>query len=404
MHVLDILKERGFIKQVTFEEDLYKKFENETVTFYVGVDPTADSMHIGHCIPIYAMAHLQRAGHNPIALMGGGTAMVGDPSGRTDLRKMLAREDIAANVAKIQRQLGLFLDFEGEHAAKVENNADWLLDLNYVDFLRDIGAHFSVNRMLTAECYKSRMEQGLTFLEFNYMLMQSYDFLVLYQKHGCSLQIGGDDQWSNILAGADLIRRKERGEAFALTFNLLLTHDGVKMGKTQKGALWLDPEKCSPYDFYQYWRNIDDQDVKTCLSLLTFLPMDEVNRLSSLPGEQINEAKKALAFEVTRQIHGEEAAKKAEETAASLFGGGGDIAPTTEIPSDMLEGLTLATLMQHIGLVKSSGELRRLIAQGGVSVNDEKAIDAYLPITREMLEGEGILIRKGKKIYHRAKL
>nr|HML47212.1 tyrosine--tRNA ligase [Clostridia bacterium] len=305
MHILDLLKERGFLAQITFEDDLYKLLEKESVTFYVGFDPTADSLHIGHYIPIMAMAHMQRAGHRPIALMGGGTAMIGDPSGRSDLRTMLTVDDIDQNVRSIRRQMERFLDF-GEGKAIIANNADWLRHLNYVEFIRDIGVHFSVNRMLTAECYKQRMEKGLTFLEFNYMLMQGYDFLELFHRYGCRLQLGGDDQWSNILAGADLIRRKEQEDAFAMTFKLLLTSEGIKMGKTAKGALWLDPEKVSPYEFYQYWRNVDDADVGKCLALLTFLPMEEVNRLAALKDNEINEAKRVLALEATALVHGRE--------------------------------------------------------------------------------------------------
>ena len=311
MHILDMLKERGFIAQVTFEDDLYKALEREPMTFYVGFDPTADSLHVGHYIPIMAMAHLQRAGHRPIALCGGGTAMIGDPSGKSDMRKMMSRETIAQNVLGIQKQLSRFLDFSDGKALMV-NNGDWLLNLNYIDFLREVGALFSVNRMLTAECYRRRLETGLTFLEFNYMLMQSYDFLQLFKNHGCRLQVGGDDQWSNMLSGADLIRRKEHEDAFALTCKLIMTHDGKKMGKTEKGALWLDAQRTSPYEFYQYWRNVGDQDVERFLALLTFLPMDEVRRLGALQGCEINEAKKVLAFEVTKLVHGEEEARKAD--------------------------------------------------------------------------------------------
>ena len=309
--VYDVLKERGFIAQCTYEEDLQKALENEKVTFYVGFDPTADSLHIGHYIPIMAMAHMQKFGHRPIALVGGGTAMIGDPSGKTDMRKMMTREMVDANASAIKKQLSRFISFDDDKAIMADN-ADWLLGLNYVEFIRDIGAHFSVNRMLTAECYKQRLERGLTFLEFNYMLMQSYDFLMLNQKYGCTVQMGGDDQWSNMLSGADLIRRKERKDAFAMTFKLLLTHDGKKMGKTVAGALWLDPKKTSPYDFYQYWRNVDDEDVEKCLALLTFLPMDEVRELGALEGSEKNKAKRVLAYEVTKLVHGEEEANKAQ--------------------------------------------------------------------------------------------
>lgn len=402
MHILDVLKERGFVAQVTFEEDLYKQLEEPT-TFYVGFDPTADSLHIGHYIPIMAMAHMQRAGHRPIALMGGGTGMIGDPSGKSDLRKVLTVEDIDHNVESIKKQMSRFLDFS-EGKAMIANNADWLRNLNYIDFMREIGVYFSVNRMLTAECYKKRLEKGLTFLEFTYMLMQSYDFLELYRRYGCRLQLGGDDQWSNMLGGADLIRRKERQDAFALTFQLLLTHDGRKMGKTEAGALWLDADRTSPYDFYQYWRNVDDQDVQKCLALLTFLPMDEVRRLGALKDSGINEAKKVLAFEVTKLVHGEEEAGKAQEAAASLFGGGalsGSV-PTTEITAAQLaEDARVTTLAFLCGLCSSKGEARKLVQGGGLTIGEEKVTDVNAVLTAEQIGGEGVLMRKGKKSYHR---
>ena len=408
-NAMDILRERGFIKQVTFEDDLYKAFDEGMVTFYTGFDPTADSLHIGHYIPIMAMAHLQRAGHRPIALMGGGTGMIGDPSGKSDLRKVLTVEDIDNNVAHIKAQMARFLDFDESkpNSALIVNNADWLRDLNYISFLRDVGALFSVNRMLTAECYKQRLERGLTFLEFNYMLMQSYDFLELNHRYGCILQTGGDDQWSNMLSGADLIRRKDGKDAFALTFQLLLTHDGRKMGKTEKGALWLDPNKCSPYDFYQYWRNVDDADVKKCLGLLTFLPMDEVNRLGSLEGSAINEAKRVLAYEVTRNVHGEEEALKAQQAAEALFGGGATAGsvPTTELTAaDLAEENRLLALVARCGLCKSNGEARKTMQAGGLYIGEEKITDVEFRVTPEMLDGEGLLIRKGKKAYHLFKL
>ncbi len=402
MHILDILKERGFVAQVTFEEELYEQLKEPT-TFYVGFDPTADSMHIGHYIPVMAMAHMQRAGHRPIALMGGGTAMVGDPSGKTDLRRMMTPETIQHNVDGIQRQMARFLDFS-DGKAIIENNADWLLKLNYVEFLREIGVHFSVNQMLTAECYKQRMEKGLTFLEFNYMLMQGYDFLELFRRHGCRLQLGGDDQWSNVLAGADLIRRKEREKAFALTFKLLLTSEGVKMGKTEKGALWLDPEKTTPYEFYQYWRNVDDADVQKCLALLTFLPMDEVLRLGALEGSEINEAKRVLAFEVTKLIHGEDEAEKAQQAAAALFGGGalqGSV-PTTEITRAALsEDSRVTSLLALCGLAKSRGAARKLVEQNAVSVGDAKITDVDACVSAEDIPADGLMLRVGKKSYHR---
>ena len=405
-NALDILRERGFVKQVTFEDDLYKAFDEGMVTFYTGFDPTADSLHIGHYIPIMAMAHLQRAGHKPIALMGGGTGMIGDPSGKSDLRKVLTVEDIDNNVAHIRQQMSRFLDFDEsrENCAIIVNNADWLRTLNYIDFLRDVGSLFSVNRMLTAECYKQRLERGLTFLEFNYMLMQSYDFLQLNHRYNCILQTGGDDQWSNMLSGADLIRRKDGHDAFALTFQLLLTHDGRKMGKTEKGALWLDAEKCSPYDFYQYWRNVDDADVEKCLGLLTFLPMDEVRRLGALEGSAINEAKRVLAFEVTKNIHGEEEALKAQQAAEALFAGGamgGSVPTTTLTCEDLAAENRLMALVAKVGLCKSNGEARKTMQAGGLDLGDEKVTDVDVRVTPEMLEGEGLLIRKGKKSYHK---
>jgi len=383
-----------------YEDDLYKMLDNEKVTFYVGFDPTADSLHIGHYIPIMAMAHMQRAGHRPIALMGGGTGLIGDPSGKSDLRKMLP-EIVDHNVDCIKQQMSRFLDFS-DGKALIVNNADWLRSLNYIDFLREVGVHFSVNRMLTAECYKQRMEKGLTFLEFNYMLMQSYDFLELFRRYGCRVEMGGDDQWSNILSGADLIRRKEHEDAFAMTFKLLLTHDGRKMGKTEAGALWLDPKKTSPYDFYQYWRNVDDQDVEKCLALLTFLPMDEVRRLGALQGAEINEAKKVLAFEVTKLVHGEAEAAEAAKAAEALFGGSAldGAVPTTTIPS--LEGCRrVIDLMVKAGLCKSLGEGRRLIAGGGVTVNDEKVTSPDQEVSESDFGSEGLMLRKGKKSYHR---
>ena len=406
MHVLDMLKERGFVAQVTFEEDHYKAMENGPVTFYLGIDPTADSLHVGHFMPIIMASHLQKAGHRPIILCGGGTAMIGDPSRKTDMRKMLPKETIADNVAAIQKQLSRFMEF-GEGKATMVNNGDWLLNLNYVDFLREIGAHFSVNRMLTAECYKRRMETGLTFLEFNYMIMQSYDFLQLFKTHGCRLQIGGDDQWSNMLGGADLIRRKEQEDAFALTCKLIMTHDGKKMGKTEKGALWLDPNRTTPYEFYQYWRNVADQDVERFLALLTFLPMDEVRRLGSLEGAEINEAKKVLAFEITKMIHGEEEATKAAEAAAALFAGGGasQNVPTFEVTAaDLAEDNRITTLLASCGLCKSRGEARKMVESGAVAANEEKVTDINMAITAELIGAEGLLLRKGKKGYCRLML
>ncbi|SHJ92085.1 tyrosyl-tRNA synthetase [Hathewaya proteolytica DSM 3090] len=399
-NVFDVLQERGYIKQVTHDEvrDILGK---EKITFYIGFDPTADSLHVGHFIAMMFMAHMQRAGHRPIALVGGGTAVIGDPSGRTDMRKMLTREQIDHNVECIKKQLSRLIDFSDDKAIMV-NNADWLLDLNYVEFIRDIGMHFSVNKMLTAECFKQRLEKGLSFLEFNYMLMQAYDFLELNKRYGCTMELGGDDQWSNMLAGADLIRRKESKLAFAMTCTLLTNSEGKKMGKTANGALWLDAEKTSPYEFYQYWRNVDDKDVEKCLSLLTFVPMDEVKKLASLEGSQINEAKKVLAFEVTKLIHGEEEAKKAQDAAEALFGAGGDMsnAPTIEVTSEELEGTLLDILLKGEA-IPSKKEGRRLIEQGGLFVNDEKVTDPNFKFITESFNNGEALVKKGKKKYYR---
>jgi len=405
-NVFDVLKERGFIQQVTHEEELRELLGRESVTFYIGFDPTADSLHVGHLLQMIVMAHMQKAGHRPIALLGGGTTMVGDPSGRTDMRKMLTLEEIQSNAEKFKVQFEKLIDFS-DGKAIMDNNADWLLKLNYVEFLREIGVHFSVNRMLTAECYKNRMEKGLTFIEFNYMLMQAYDFLELFRKYGCRLQMGGDDQWSNIIAGVDLIRRVESQSAYGMTFTLLTTSDGQKMGKTQAGAVWLDPNKTSVYDFYQYWRNIDDADVEKCLSLLTFLPMEEVRRLASLPGNEINEAKKALAYEVTKLVHGEEEAQKAQDAAEALFGKGGnlDLVPTTELEKEELkDGMNIVDLIVSTGLVPSKGEGRRLINQGGLTLNDEKVDAIDFMVTMKDFKDGNLMLKKGKKTYHRVVL
>ena len=404
MHILDILKERGFIAQITFEEELYKQLEEPT-TFYVGFDPTADSLHIGHYIPIMAMAHMQRVGHKPIALMGGGTAMIGDPSGKTDMRKMMTTETIDNNVECIKKQMSRFLDFS-EGKAIIVNNGDWLRHLNFIEFMRDIGSMFSVNNMLRADCYRARMESenGLSFLEFTYMLMQSYDFLELFHRYGCRLEMGGNDQWSNMLGGADLVRRKDNEKAFACTFQLLLTHDGKKMGKTEKGALWLDPNKCSPFDFYQYWRNVDDKDVEKCLGLLTFLPMDEVRRLGALEGSAINEAKKVLAYEVTKLVHGEEEARKAADAAASLFGGGMNSAnvPSFELTAaDLAEDARVTTMLVKSGLCKSQSEARQQIKAGAVSVAEEKVTDMNATIDAAQFGEDGLMLQKGKKGFRR---
>ncbi len=402
-NVLDTLKERGFIKQVVFEEDLYKLLGEEKIKFYVGFDPTADSLHVGHFVALMAMAHLQKAGHTPVILIGGGTAMIGDPSGRTDMRSMLTREDIVHNVNCFRAQMSRFFSFEGENAAFFVDNANWLLNLNYVDFLRDIGSLFSVNRMLTAECFKSRLEKGLSFLEFNYMLMQAYDFLYLCQNHGVVLQCGGDDQWSNILAGADLIRRKEQKPAYAMTFSLLLKADGEKMGKTAGGALWLDKEKTSPYDFYQYFRNVADEDVSSCLRFLTFLPLDEINSMvncfSIVNGvrqydKAINDAKERLAYEVTKLVHGENEAKLALEQARGAFGAG-DVMPEAIIP----KGLdTLVDIIVELGLEASKGAAKRLIQGGGIKINDDKIGDIEYVVPQSLLE-KGFVLHKGKKVH-----
>ncbi len=399
-NVYNVLQERGFIKQVT-HEGLNELLKKEQVTFYIGFDPTADSLHVGHFVQLMAMAHMQQAGHRPIALIGGGTTMVGDPSGKTSLRKMLSKKDIKANSRVFKNQIGRFLNFD-EGKALMVDNSDWLLELNYISFLRDIGVHFSVNKMLTAECYRSRMEKGLTFLEFNYMLMQAYDFLVLNKEYDCKLQLGGDDQWSNILAGADLIRRKERREAYGMTFSLLLTSDGRKMGKTEKGAVWLDPEKTSPYEFYQYWRNVSDSDVEKCLSLLTFLPMHEVKNLCRFDDERINEAKIALAYNVTSQIHGKDEADKAKAAAEMLFSDGGESGSVPETEIRDIADMLLIDLLIECGLTSSRGEGRRLIKQGGVSINGKKVDDEFMPVTEECFDNGEMLIKKGKKVFHKA--
>ncbi|WP_026477768.1 tyrosine--tRNA ligase [Alkaliphilus transvaalensis] len=404
-NVFDVLKERGFIQQATHEDEIRELFGKESVTFYIGFDPTADSLHVGHFLQVIAMSHLQKAGHRPIFLIGGGTAMIGDPSGKTDMRKMLTPETIQHNANCFLDQTKGFLDFS-EGNAIMANNADWLLNLQYIPFIREVGRHFSVNRMLTAECFKSRMEKGLSFLEFNYMIMQGYDFLELYRRHGCRLQLGGDDQWSNIIAGADLIRRVEGEAAYGMTFTLLTTSEGKKMGKTESGAIWLNPEKTSPFEFYQYWRNVDDKDVEKCLALLTFLPMDEVRRLGSLEGAEINHAKEVLAFEVTKLVHGEEEATKAQEAARSLFSKGplaGSV-PTTEVTVSDLDGMDILGLLVKTELVASRGEGRRLVQQGGITIDDVKINDIGHLITPESFTDGSLMIKKGKKGFHQVKL
>lgn len=406
MNVFDTLMERGYIAQTTHEEEIRELLGKESVTFYIGFDPTADSLHVGHFVTMMFMAHMQRAGHRPIALIGGGTAMIGDPSGRTDMRQMLTKEKIQYNAECIKKQLEKFIDFK-DGKAILENNADWLLDLNYVDFLREIGTHFSVNRMLTAECFKQRLERGLSFLEFNYMLMQGYDFYVLNEKYNCKMQLGGNDQWSNMIAGMELIRRKSGKQAYAMTCTLLTNSEGNKMGKTAKGAVWLDPEKTTPYEFYQYWRNVDDADVEQCLKLLTFVPMDEIRRLSKLEGAEINEAKKVLAYEVTKLVHGEKEARKAEEASNALFGSGGDLdsMPTTELEKSVfVEGIGILNLLTQVGLTKSNGEARRLINQGGIYIRNDQISDPSMIVSLDDFEDNRLIIRKGKKVYHQIKL
>ena len=396
--VFEELMERGYIEQITHEE-IKDVLDNSSIPFYIGFDPTADSLHVGHFISMMVASHMQKAGHKPIILIGGGTATIGDPSGKTDMRRMMSREEINHNVECFKKQLSKFISFEGDNGAIIVNNADWLLKLNFVEFMRDIGSLFSVNKMLAAECYKQRMERGLTFFELGYMLMQSYDFLHLYNTYGCKLQMGGNDQWSNILGGVDLIRRIGHSDSFGLTFKLLTTKEGKKMGKTEKGALWLDANKTSPYEFYQYWRNIDDADVKKVLSLLTFLPMDEVNRLSSLKDEQINEAKKVAAFEITKLIHGEEEAKKAEESAKALFEGQGSLEnmPTSKVE----ENISILDAIITAGMAPSKGQARTLISQGGITLNDEKISDVNYVLSDDDFKDGYAILRKGKKVYHK---
>ncbi len=401
MTIFDELKARGLLAQLTDEEEIKELINNGKATFYIGFDPTADSLHVGHFMALCLMKRLQMAGNKPIALIGGGTAMIGDPSGRTDMRQMMTKETINHNVECFKKQMSRFVDFS-EGKALLVNNADWLLDLNYVEVLRDIGPHFSVNRMLTAECYKQRMEKGLSFLEFNYMIMQSYDFLALYQKYGCNMQFGGDDQWSNMLGGTELIRRKLGKDAYAMTITLLLNSEGKKMGKTQKGAVWLDAEKTSPYEFYQYWRNVADADVLKCIKMLTFLPLEEIEKMEAWEGSQLNTAKEILAFELTKLVHGEEEATKAQESAKALFAGGGSLEnmPTAELTAeDFTDGkIDLIGVLVKSGLNPSRSEARRAIEQGGVTVNDEKITDIKKEFTAEDF-GEGMIVRRGKKNY-----
>ena len=400
MTVWEELKARGLIAQVTDEDEIKEMVNNGKATFYIGFDPTADSLHVGHFMALCLMKRLQMAGNRPIALLGGGTGMIGDPSGRTDMRQMLTKETIQHNIDCFKQQMSRFIDFSDGKALMV-NNADWLMNLNYVELLREVGAHFSVNRMLTAECYKQRMERGLSFLEFNYMIMQSYDFYMLYQKYGCNMQFGGDDQWSNMLGGTELIRRKLGKDAYAMTITLLLNSEGKKMGKTQSGAVWLDPNKTSPFDFYQYWRNVDDADVIKCMRLLTFLPLDEIDEMAKWEGSELNKAKEILAYQLTELVHGEEEAKKAQEGARALFSGADTShMPTTELAEEDFdeEGkIDLITLLVKAELVPSRSEGRRAIQQGGVSIDGEKLTDIYHTVEKDAFAGDGIVLKRGKK-------
>ena len=405
MGVYDELKARGLIAQLTNEEKVRDLLNNGKTSFYIGFDPTADSPHVGHFVQIMVMAHMQKAGHTPIALFGGGTGMIGDPSGKTAMRRMMTREEIDHNVRCFQKQMSRLVDFSDGKAIMV-NNADWLMNLNYIQFLREVGVHFSVNRMLSFECYKQRLERGLSFFELNYMLMQSYDFLVLNRKYGCQLELGGDDQWSNIIGGVELIRKADDKEAYGMTFTLLTTSDGRKMGKTESGAVWLDPEKTSPYDFYQYWRNVDDADVIRCLKILTFLPLEEIEAMAKWEGSQLNKAKEILAFEVTKLIHGEEEAVKAQNAARAIFGGGAhsENMPSTELSDgDFTDGeISVLDLLAKTKLVPSKGEARRLIDQGGISIDDEKVNSVTAKISKSSFEKGFVIIKKGKKVYHKA--
>ena len=405
MTVWEELKARGLIAQVTDEDEIKEMVNNGKATFYIGFDPTADSLHVGHFMALCLMKRLQMAGNRPIALLGGGTGMIGDPSGRTDMRQMLMKETIQHNIDCFKKQMERFIDFSDGKALMV-NNAEWLMNLNYVELLREVGAHFSVNRMLTAECYKQRMERGLSFLEFNYMIMQSYDFYMLYQKYGCNMQFGGDDQWSNMLGGTELIRRKLGKDAYAMTITLLLNSEGKKMGKTQSGAVWLDPNKTSPFDFYQYWRNVDDADVIKCMKLLTFLPLEEIQEMEKWEGSQLNKAKEILAFQLTELVHGTEEAKKAEAGAKALFAGGADTEhmPTTELAAEDFDeegNIDLISLLVKSALVTTRSEGRRAIEQGGVSVDGEKVTDIRHVLSKDTLTGDGIVLKRGKKKFNK---
>ena len=406
-NVFDTLVERGLIAQTTDADKIREMLATENVKFYIGFDPTADSLHVGHFVSVMVMAHMQRAGHTPIALFGGGTGMIGDPSGKTDMRKMLTRETIEYNIGCFREQMSNLIDFS-EGKAIMVNNADWLMDLNYINFLREVGVHFSVNRMLAAECYKQRLERGLSFFELNYMLMQSYDFLVLNRKYGCKLELGGDDQWSNILGGVELCRRSDGKDVYGLTFQLLLTSEGKKMGKTEKGAVWLDPKKTTPYEFYQYWRNIADADVVTCMKMLTFIPMNEVNEYAKLEGSEINRAKEVLAYEVTKLVHGEEEAEKAQSAAKALFSNGANSEhmPTTALSDeDFADGeIGIIDILVKTGIAKSRGEARRLVEQGGVSVDDAKVTSIDFRLAKASLAENPSIVKKGKKVFHKITL
>ena len=399
-NIFNILEERGYVEQLTHPQEIKELFGKKSVAFYIGIDPTADSLHVGHFVSLMVASHMQKCGHKPIILVGGGTATIGDPSGKTDMRKMMTREEINHNVSCIKKQVEKFVSFDGENAAIIVNNADWLLDLKFIDFVREIGSLFSVNRMLAAECYKNRLETGLTFFEMSYMLMQSYDFLHLYNTYGCKLQMGGNDQWSNIIGGVELIRKIGKEDSFGLTFKLLTTKEGKKMGKTEKGALWLDPDKTSPYEFYQYWRNIEDSSVETVLKMLTFLPIEKINELTSLKDEKINEAKKIAAFEITKLIHGEEEAKKAEEASNALFNGQGNLEnmPTTKLDNPYIPIVDAIVLTK---IAPSKGQARTLINQGGISLNNTKISDITYTLSDSDYTNGYAIIKKGKKIFHK---
>ncbi len=399
-NVIDILNKRNYIEQITHPQELKELLGKEKISFYIGIDPTADSLHVGHFVSLMVASHMQKAGHRPIILVGGGTATIGDPSGKTDMRKMLSREEIDHNVACIKKQVEKFVSFEGENAAIIVNNADWLLDLKFVDFVREIGSLFSVNKMLAAECYKQRLETGLTFFEMSYMLMQSYDFWYLYNKYGCKLEMGGNDQWSNIIGGVDLIRKIGKDDSFGLTFRLLTTKEGKKMGKTEKGALWLDPNKTSPYEFYQYWRNVEDESVQIVLQMLTFLPDEKIEELASYKDEKINDVKKILAFEITKLIHGEEEAKKAEEASNALFSGKGSL---DNMPTVTLDDKNISILDAIIkcNIAPSKGQARTLITQGGITLNDEKITDTNYTLSEKDFANDYAILKKGKKVFYK---